>query len=148
MSGLQVWNHHEVGIASNQLWFHEMSYSFFFYGVSVAFWFFVRFSNILWDVFASGGWFRCWEITELYYEWWFQIFCICTRKIGEDFQCDSCFSIGWKPPTSIELGRVIITCLKICQPKNGWFGPGGRFEPIVLNGETKTTPINGRKFNG
>ena len=32
--------------------------------------------------------------------WWFQIFFIITPKIGEDFQFDSYFSDGLKPPTS------------------------------------------------
>jgi len=32
--------------------------------------------------------------------WWFQIFFIFTAKIGEDFQFDSYFSDGLKPPTS------------------------------------------------
>ncbi len=31
--------------------------------------------------------------------WWFQIFLIFTPKIGEDFQLDSYFSNGLKPPT-------------------------------------------------
>ena len=71
-----------------------------------------------------------------------QIFCICTPKIGEDFQFDSCFSIGRKPPTSIELGRVIITCLKLCQQKKMmlWTRWAFRF-PIVLNEGLKNGPL-------
>ena len=32
--------------------------------------------------------------------WWFQIFLMFTPKFGDDFQSDSYFSNGLKPPTS------------------------------------------------
>ena len=41
--------------------------------------------------------------------WWFQIFFIFTPKIGEDFQFDSYFSDGLKPPTSQWFWRTFRT---------------------------------------
>ena len=115
-----------------------------FYRVSVAFWFFgeirVRVKSQGWDLVRC---FRFWRLVSMLGNHriilggGFKYFVFAPGKLGKISSVTHVFQ--WVETTNqYRIGKGYYHLFEDMPTKNSWFGPGGRFEPIVLNGGTKT----------